>query len=1054
MIEVLKASAGSGKTFALAKTYIEMLLKSNDRYAYRHILAVTFTNKATDEMKQRILSELHILATRPAESDYIGDFVPALFPTEALLQKAAETVLCNILHDYSAFSVSTIDKFFQQALKAFSREIGQFASYQVSLDRDGLVAESVDRVLDSLTDSKKDQRKLDWLTSKTIQDLEAGNGYKLESTLYSLAARLKSEQHRRKVEECGVNEEEIYSEEGLKKLLDGCNDVLKRFPVKVAGAAKAVLSELSACSLAASDTERKFMEKPLQTYSLLNEGDAVKAPTAKFIEKCLKDSDEWFIDKKASLRSRVSQQLVEAVHNLVDVLTVGMKTYNTADMLKSQIYGFGMANDIYNEFNALLKEKNVLSLDDTNSILKGIIDGTEAPFIYEKLGVRYEHFLLDEFQDTSSIQWNNFQPLVHNSVANGSDNLIVGDVKQSIYRWRGSDWDLLNSEIPAEFAGNIKVNGLDTNWRSRENIVEFNNDFFRHSAEVLQEMLDPAGSQITDIYADVKQKVAKKNLGGGSVGVSFVDIDDELDKVLELVNEAHDGKGFGYKDIAVLTRGKDEGSAVAQKLIGNGIPVVTDDSLKIKSSITVRRLSSLLSSIDNPGDTLSRYLAKELRIELPEDYHSIVDLCEHLLRELQKADPGIFEAETLYIQSYMDKVLEYTSTEGNGLHAFLQAMEEDDSSISSPSIGDSVRIMTIHKSKGLDFPYVIVPFFEGIGLYRTTQAWCKPDVAGTELESAASGVYDVYLSGKSDSTLFASEYHNEYLMQLVDNINVAYVALTRASQAMHIVAVRPDENRAQLNGADGENKAAADFSEILYHYIMVNGDKFKRVVRECETEDGEETVCETLTWFNAPLGDFIPKKKDKDDAAVLDRDASYGSWPLGERLTFSTDAVDFFSEDGETGISASVRRRGIVLHGILSSIGSISDVPAAVQRAVLAGNLPAEDAESVIADFEAKIRAVQDRGWFPEDPKAIRNEAAIIDSEGEKHRPDRVVRTGDSEVTIIDYKFGTPTPENEERMARKYRKQVRGYMDLYRNLGYKTVRGFVWYVPTNQILDA
>jgi len=1027
MIEVLKASAGSGKTFALAKTYIKLLLESKDRYAYRHILAVTFTNKATDEMKKRILKELHILATVPTDSDYYEDFVPSLYPDDKTIKEAAETVLCNILHDYSAFAVSTIDKFFQQALKAFSREIGQFASYQVSLDKDGLVKESVDRVLDSLTDSKKDQRKLDWLTNKTIQDIEAGNGYKLESTLYSLAARLKSEQHRRKVDQCGIVEDEIYSEDGLKKLLDGCNKVIKDYPVNVADAAKAVSAALSDCGLSADDTERKFMSKPLANYSSLTSGDAVKTPTDTFIEKCRKNSDEWFLDSKAALRAKVTPELVAAVDNLVYVLTEEIKTYNTAEMLKSQIYGFGMANDIYNEFNALLKEKNVLSLDDTNSILKGIIDGTDAPFIYEKLGVRYEHYLLDEFQDTSSIQWDNFQPLVHNSVSNGSHNLIVGDVKQSIYRWRGSDWELLNKYIPYVFEGNVFQHDLKTNWRSRENVVKFNNDFFEHSAGVLQAMFNPAGNEIKSIYADVEQEVAEKNLGGGSVGVSFVPADEELDRVLELVNEAHDQKNFAYKDIAVLTRGNDEGSAIAQTLIAAGIPVVTDDSLKIKSSITVRRLAALLASIDNPGDSLSQYLAKELNIDVPSDYHSIIDLCEHLLRELHKADPEVFEAETLYIQSYMDKALEYTSTEGNGLHAFLKAMEEDNSSISSPSIGDSVRIMTIHKSKGLDFPYVIIPFLEHTGLYRTTQAWSKPDVEGTALENAATGVYDVYLSGKSDKSLFASEYHKEHLMQLVDNINVAYVAFTRASQAMHIVAKAPEESRKANLIKDAKSTNASDFSEILYHYICV--------------KDGNPDE----TWYNAPFCDFIPKKKD-DEIKADDLPAGFGSWPLGKRLTFSTDSIDFFSEDGETGISASARRKGIVLHSILSSIIMPSDIPAAVQRAVISGALPAEEEEGVIRDFSERITAVESRGWFPEDPKAVRNEAAVIDENGVTTRPDRVVRLGENSVAVIDYKFG--------KRSKKHLEQVSDYCKLYRQLGYADVKGYVWYVPDNVIVDA
>ena len=212
MIEVLKASAGSGKTFMLAKKYIMLLLQSEDRYAYRHILAVTFTNKATEEMKSRILKELHVLATAPQDSDYYGDFVPELYPADKTLAEVAGTVLCNILHDYSAFAVSTIDRFFQQTLKAFSKEIGQFASYQVELDRESLIAESVDRVLDSMTGEKKDEKKLKWLTDNTISQIEGGEGYKLDFTLKNVASRHKSEEHRTLIDNEKIDEQELYSE--------------------------------------------------------------------------------------------------------------------------------------------------------------------------------------------------------------------------------------------------------------------------------------------------------------------------------------------------------------------------------------------------------------------------------------------------------------------------------------------------------------------------------------------------------------------------------------------------------------------------------------------------------------------------------------------------------------------------------------------------------------------------------------------------------------------------------------------------------------------------
>ena len=476
MIEIIKASAGSGKTFTLARKYIMLLLQSEDRYAYRHILAVTFTNKATEEMKSRILKELHILATQPQKSDYYEDFTPAYYADDESLRKAAETVLCNILHDYSAFAVNTIDRFFQQTLKAFSREIGQFASYQIELDRESLIAESVDRVLDSMTGDKKDEKKLKWLTDNTITQIENGEGYKLDYTLKNVASRLKSEEHRTLVESAGLDENIIYSEQELSKLSKGCSRICKEYLDALKAAAVNVANAFAQAGLSPADTKSQFMAKWLDKYIGLKDSAQIPYPTDSFMKNA-RDVSAWFSKANSSMENMVTSSVTSAVDAFLDMFGKEYDVYNTALLLKAQVYGFGIANELHHEFEALLKEKNVLSLDDTNTILKNIIDGTETPFIYEKLGVRYEHFLLDEFQDTSRVQWDNFRPLLKNSIDSGFYNLIVGDVKQSIYRFRNSDWKLLRDEAPNGFGRNVKQDTLEDNWRSFGNIVRFNNSF-------------------------------------------------------------------------------------------------------------------------------------------------------------------------------------------------------------------------------------------------------------------------------------------------------------------------------------------------------------------------------------------------------------------------------------------------------------------------------------------------------------------------------------------------------------------------------------------------
>ena len=1058
MIEIIKASAGSGKTFTLAKKYISLLLETKDRYAYRHILAVTFTNKATEEMKNRILKELHVLATDPGKSDYYSDFVPQYYKDDAAIQEAAVTVLCNILHDYGAFAVSTIDRFFQQTLKAFSREIGHFASYQIELDRDSLIAESVDRVLDSMTSDKKDEKKLKWLTDNTISQIENGEGYKLDYKLKTVALRLKSEEHRTLIESEGIDESIIYSEDELKRLEEGCQKVCDDYLAAIKGAAGKVGNAFAQAGLDPSDTMRQFMSKCLQKYLNLSDSRAIATLTESFRNSAA-DTDKWFPKAKGHMKNMVSAAVIDAVNDFVSMFDQEYKVYKTAHLLMEQVYGFGIANELHQEFEALLKEKNVLSLDDSNTILKNIIDGTETPFIYEKLGVRYENFLLDEFQDTSRVQWDNFRPLLKNSVDSGFYNLIVGDVKQSIYRFRDSDWKLLRDDAPRSFGDNVRPDTLKENWRSFGNIVRFNNSFFSSVSQALDNKFDPTSKDgvIGRIYEDVSQVVKKK--GDGCVKMTFCLQEDELNAIYDSIQTAL-AKGYMYKDIAILVRTNKDGAAIAQHLIAQQIRVVTDDSLLISSSLTVRRLVSLLSSIDNPDDSTARYLAAHLDIEVPQSYSSLIDLCEDLLRKLKNYKEDIFDSEVLYIQSFMDRLRDYVEMNGNSLHAFLKDWEGNKDNISSPKVGDAVRIMTIHKSKGLDFRYVIVPYVEGVGLAKTAKKWCKPDVSGTALEGVASGVYDVTLSGKSEQTLFAPHHKEETLLQYVDNVNVVYVALTRAKECMEIIAALPPDDKCECIKAIGPIKddrpdmsALDDFSKILYWYAHSYGAELGMVpVENPESEDGDqERVTQSFIYGEVPQA-----KQDAEDDGLIPMPTKFHSWPLNPvegvedapvnergRLKFNADATDFFSDEGAAGISASQRVKGVVLHDILSGVCTPDDLETAVGAAVVAGKVSVDEAPYVLNLLKESIMSVQAQEWFPDDRHNVLNEVELVDTDGQLYRPDRVVRVGNS-VRIVDYKFGVK--------HNCYERQVRRYASLYGRMGYEVQSACLWYVTTGEIV--
>ena len=1022
-MKILKASAGSGKTYRLTKDYITLLLQNPARYAYRHILAVTFTNKATAEMKSRILSELSVLARSPEKSDYYPSFVPALYPSAEKLRARAADVLVSILHDYGAFAVSTIDSFFQQTLKAFSREIGYFASYQVELDRDSLIQEAVDRMLDSITED--DREMLSWLDEQVGAGLEQGERVNLSESVFNSAVSFKSAEHLALLNEYGLNDADMFSRDRLKRIRKECIAYIKAYESAVRKAAAEVEETLKRCAVDPSESRNGFLKSVVKYTAAPDPKNGCIAPTDSVMEKC-GNPELWFTKANTPrLLPMVQGILDEPLKAFSDLFYDRYRLYRTAILLKDRIYSLGIAGEFYRNFDALVKEKNVMSIDDSNEILRKIIGGSDAPFVYEKLGVRYEHFLLDEFQDTSHIQWDNFLPLLRESESNRHGNLVVGDVKQSIYRWRGSDWKLLGGTLQEQFPS-ADTETLDSNWRSTRTVVEFNNGFFEFAAERL-------GADVFDQYGDVRQNASAKNEPQpGSVRVDFTD-GDQMDLILGSVRSAMEN-GAEPGDIVVLIRNNRDGSDVANCLIENNIPVISDDSLDVRSSLVVRRLISLLSWVNNPDDSINCYLASCLIPQGAEDewkmeWHSLTDLCESLLRLMEERSPGCTQGQVLFIQSFMDCLQEWTSANGQNLQAFLEYFGGTSLKISSPQDKSSVRVMTVHKSKGLEFPYVIFPFAETVSMSKTSTHWCYLDESNPgftlsdgsrALTCAAGSIYPLNLSSRLEDTLFRKDYTEDKCQKEMDCINLFYVALTRASKSLHIIAGMPSK-QLQKAGPDGL-PSYSDISQLLYLYLRGRLD--------------ENLSCS----FGTPYDFTRMKRKSSEEYAC---EASYPSYALGERLTFPEDASDFFGTDGLAGAKSSHRLNGIVLHDVLSAVRAPQDLRAALDGAVSAGRIEREDAEKDYVMLSERLASAASRGWFPANARVI-SETDVIDRDGSLYRPDRVVFT-DSGVIVVDYKFGS------HRAA--YEKQVARYVQLYREMGYASVRGFLWYVLTDEVVE-
>lgn len=1019
MTEILTASAGSGKTFRLAKTYIRLLFSSEDPNAYRHILAVTFTNKATAEMKSRILRELDILARTPAESDYHDDLLPVC-GSDALMKMKAETLLFNLLHDYSAFSVSTIDSFFQMTLKAFARELGRFSNYQVELDGDALVEECIDRILDSMTE--KDSVLISWLSAGAREKLEEGAAPRVEKDLKKIAGDLKSEDYSSLLSDSGMEETELFSRERLDSVRKACMDYETAFETKAIAEAQAILDKFSIAGIDPAETYRSFAA--VLCSFVEGTADFAEKPGDSFISYA-SDSGKWFAKTKHRLRDAMLELDPDLFGNFLRHMDRPRILYNTAGIIRRQLYGLGVASVFSKEFSALAKEKNVLDIRDSNTLLRQIIGDCDAPFIYEKIGVRYEHFLLDEFQDTSSVQWSNILPLVAESQGNGRDNLIVGDVKQSIYRWRGSDWRLLSEKVRRDLGLDGENGTMTDNWRSLCNVVEFNNGFFPFAARRLDEN-HHGGGMISRIYENCRQRYRRGGEGEGMVRFSFCGKERHLGEIIASIRDVIGNGHASYSDVAVIVRRNDDGRRIANYLISQGIPVISDESLMAKSSLLVRDIVNLMRYADNPADCLNAYAAENLGISVPGHYRSLFDLAESILSGLADRYGGLPPGNEAYLMAFLDFVTEWSSANGNSLGDFLKAWDAKNLSVSSPDSMDAVRILSVHKSKGLEFPYVIIPFAETICSVTPAEKWCVPDVRGTELEEAAPMPFMVRLSKLAQKSAFSAYYKEEELMKAVDDINLLYVAQTRAEKAFHLIADR--------------NGKGAEMAGLVYEFVSG--------CVECRKPDREEEAGQDVVFRQiGEMPSFLKRGDGRDFLSLrpdcvpagggTSEDAGAAAGTRG-RLSFSPDSLDFF-----TGADRQ-RVRGVLLHDMLSDIILPSDVGKAVDKRLAAGLIGPDEAREYAGLIRTMVSEAAGRGWFPEDASKVRTELDIASPDGGLHRPDRVVTDGGKAIIIIDYKSGGESPSHLE--------QIRSYARLYRAMGYEDVEACLWYVNENKIV--
>ncbi|WP_108822742.1 exodeoxyribonuclease V subunit beta [Dysgonomonas sp. Marseille-P4361] len=1066
-LHVYKASAGSGKTHRLTAEYLSILFSSPN--AYRHILAVTFTNKATDEMKTRIIEELAHLA-KGDKSPYLKDLSEEYGLNEEQVRKEARDILVRILHDYSSFSVSTIDKFFQQTMRSFTREIGLGGGYNVELDTDKVLGEAIDDMLYDLESSDK-KLLLDWLLRFSEEKIENGETWNIRNDIQSLSSEIFKESYK-------AYSNQVQSDISDKKLMTDYKDMLfsiiQTFEKTSQQLGEKGLNIISRYGLKPEDFKGGTRSPFFSLVKLANK--EINEPTKTFRE-LVDNLPNWYTNKTGGgLRSKIEDAFPELNSCISEIVNHydDSRIYQTAFEINRYFFTLGILGDVDKKIRENAAGNNIMLISDTTELLNRIIDGNDSPFIYEKVGMRINNYMIDEFQDTSGMQWQNFLPLVKDSLAAGNSNFIVGDVKQSIYRWRNSDWKLLDEQLDKDFAKEgIDHETLDTNWRSARNIVKFNNTIFSLGSQLLQETynkslednaderLQPFFHRITKAYNDLCQKIPDPHKDNeGHVRVEFIDTDEGnwLDYALEQLPgqiEQLQDKGYSLRDIAILVRTKKEGAAVANKLLdyknehldsNYKYDIISDEALFVNNSKSIKLIVALLKYLHNPLDSSLKALAvyeyfKYNNQLAPEDalqkyFSANEDLPEEIayklgqIRELPlyEMTEEIFELfrdameddEQVYIQSFLDMVSDFSVRNSSDLDAFIRWWDETgiNKTIYTPDGQDAIRIMTIHKSKGLGFEVVLIPFCNWeIDHKLTTILWCHPQSEPfNQLH-----LVPVKYSQKLKNTIFDFEYFNERLHAFIDNLNILYVAFTRAKNDLIIFAPKPKKD--EIN----------NISSLLNSSIKSSDERMsesKTFINLSDFLDEETAILE--------IGeDYKPKVKINSSEIGEINVNTLSSTPFGERIKLLLKNKYYFSDSGQ-------RDYGTLMHEIVSQVQTEADIDDAVERYHISGDITISQKEEITSLLKTYLSDPLVATWYSGEYKVL-NEVQILQPKGTFSRPDRVMIKG-NEAIVIDYKFG-------EKEDKKYIRQVKYYSDQIRKMGYKNVKGYICYITLGKVLE-
>ncbi|MGI6339714.1 MAG: UvrD-helicase domain-containing protein [Bacteroidales bacterium] len=1070
------ASAGSGKTFRLAEIYLTHLFRSGD--SYRRILAVTFTNKATGEMKRRILDQLHILSTGGV-SKYLDRLLEVTGKTEPMIRKEAGEILYNILHDFSRFSVCTIDSFFQKIIRAFARESGLQSGFNIEVDHTALLSSAVDEMIASSVSNSDVQG---WLNDYVISRLDEDKAWnpredimKLSEELFREKFRILSASERSKLEDKSF----------LQQYIGLVGNIVSVFDAELTSLGNKCLKIFNEYSL--TDDMFYYKSRGVPGFIRSLSQGRITEPN-KYVREIMNAPPKWSSKELTpQLHDAIMGGLEQNVRKAILFYDREIVNYNSAREILRNIYALGILTDVLLHLRHLTTSENTFLLSDAGEFLSMIIGGDQTPFIYEKIGNRYENYMIDEFQDTSIMQWNNFFPLISESLGSGNDNLVVGDVKQSIYRFRNSDWrilgKILDNQLPEE---RLRSLSLNTNFRSRSNIVKFNNSIFTIIPRQIDELFsdDPEAFKFSEIYSEAVQNFNRSAGNTGFVKINFIEDAYEDDSpvsdgssrtnkrkvarkweelVLEklpLVIEEFQDKGYSASDIGILVRDSREGTDVLntmirysnscslEKKMKYNYNIVSNYSLVLSNSPAIIFIISVLRVLSDSEDIISR--AQMLRFFLiargennaddeplfrdslingsqsclPEGTDSFLERNRNLpLFDVVENIIGFFGLgeypwNVVYLNAFQDKVLNFTTIgQSIDIDSFIAwwDIEGAQKSVVLPENQNAVTVLTIHKSKGLEFSVVVLPFISwnlDHNTYHQPVIWVKPDKAPFN----KLGILPVRYKRSLGDTIFESAYRQEKYSAYLDNLNLLYVAMTRAKDAIY--GFIPDKPDANSGIAEMLKKALLSEGNLSGDNGIVLSEKYD-VEKKC-FEFGE-----------------IPVRQKSFDGrkSVLLKD--YQVNRCNESLKLKLHSENYFSSD-----SPDIRNKisyGKLMHEVFEGIDTAADIPRVVRKMVLEGKIPESDSVSLTMRLNSLIAEQPASEWF-EPGNIVMKETEILLPSGNTRRPDRVILK-DGKVIIVDFKFGQESPHHINQM-KQYRK-------LLSDMGYDETEACLWYVDSN-----